>query len=64
MGVMRHYGVWVWVVCRCRGGGGVRGGGVLCLEKGTDYGPTAAERWLSQLEMTKKRGMSSYHNIV
>ena len=23
------------------------GGGVLCLEKGTDCGPTARERWLS-----------------
>ena len=27
MGVMRHYGVWVWVVCRGRGGVASGGGG-------------------------------------
>ena len=35
-------------------------GGVLGLEKGTDCGPTAAERWLSRCEMAKKGGLSSY----
>ena len=28
--------------------------GVLGLEKGTDCGPTAAERWLSRYKMAKK----------
>ena len=32
------------------------GGVVLSLEKGTDCGPTAGERWLSQPAMAKKRG--------
>ena len=32
------------------------GGGVLGLEKGTDCGPIAAERWLSQPKMAKKMG--------
>ena len=40
-----------------------RGGGVLGLEKGTDCGLTAAERWLSRPKMAKKRGQSSYHIV-
>ena len=32
------------------------GGGVLSLEKGTNCGPTTAERWLSRREMAKKGG--------
>ena len=36
-----------------RGGGG---GGVLSVEKGTDCGPTAGERWLSRPTMSKKGG--------
>ena len=40
-----------------------RGGGVLGLEKGTNCGPTAAERWLLQREMAKKRGLSSYYIV-
>ena len=32
-------------------GMGEGGGGVLSLEKGTNCGPTAAERWLSQCAM-------------
>ena len=39
-------------------------GGVLGLEKGTNCGPTNAERWLSRHEMAKKGGLSSYYNIV
>ena len=39
------------------------GGGVLGLEKGTDCGPTAAERWLLRPKMAKKRGLSSYHIV-
>ena len=35
-----------------RGGGG----GVLSLQKGTDCGPTAGERWLSRPETAKKEG--------
>ena len=31
------------------------GGGVLGLEKGTDCGPTAGERWLSRPAMSKKK---------
>ena len=37
-------------------GRGPGGGGVLCLEKGTDCGPTAAEQCLLQREMAKKQG--------
>ena len=32
------------------------GGGVLSLEKGTDCGPTAGERWLSRLTTAKRGG--------
>ena len=32
------------------------GGGVLGWEKGTDWGPTAAELWLSRPKMAKKKG--------
>ena len=39
------------------------GGGVLSLEKGTDCGPTAGERWLSRLTTAKKGGLSSYHIV-
>ena len=39
------------------------GGGVLGLEKGTDCGPTAAERWWSRPKLAKKRGLSSYHIV-
>ena len=39
------------------------GGGLLGLEKGTDCGPTAAEQWLLQPKMAKKRGLSSYHIV-
>ena len=42
------------------------GEGVLDLEKGTNCGPTAAERWwwLSQPEMAKKKGgLSSYYIV-
>ena len=45
----------------CRGYPG--GGGVLGLEKGTNCGPTAAERWLSRREMAKKGGLSSYYIV-
>ena len=44
---------------RPRGGGG----GVLSLEKGTDCGPTAGERWLSQPMTAKKGGLSPYHIV-
>ena len=50
----------------CVGGEGVlhaRGGGVLGLEKGTNCGPTAAERWLSRRQMAKKGGLSSYYIV-
>ena len=40
-----------------------RGGGVLCLEKGTDCGPTAGEWWLSRPVMAKKGGLSLYHIV-
>ena len=48
------------VICHyiCPGGGGVLG-----LEKGTDCGSTAAERWLSRPKVAKKRGLSSYHIV-
>ena len=39
------------------------GGAVLGLEMGTDYGLTAAERWLSRHKMAKKGGLSSYHIV-
>ena len=39
------------------------GGGVLGLEKGSDCGLTAAERWLSRCEMAKKGGLSSYYIV-
>ena len=39
------------------------GGGVLGLEKGTNCGPTAAERWLSRREMAKKGGLLLYCKI-
>ena len=42
-----------------RGGGG----GLLGLEKGTNCGPIAAEQWLSQREMAKKGGVSSYYIV-
>ena len=38
-------------------------GGVLSLEKGTNCGPTAGERWLLRPATAKKGGLSSY-NIV
>ena len=38
-------------------------GGVLSLEKGTDCGPTAGERWLSRPATAKKGGLSSYHIV-
>ena len=47
---------------RAEGVGG-RLGGVLGLEKGTDCGTTAVERWLSRPKMAKKRGLSSYHIV-
>ena len=31
------------------------GGGVLCLEKGSDCGLTAAELWLSRSNISKKK---------
>ena len=37
-----------------------RGGGVLSLEKGTDFSPTAGEWWLSRPAMAKKGGLSLY----
>ena len=40
----------------CQRATGPGGGGVLGLEKGTDCGPTAAERWLLRPKMAKKRG--------
>ena len=36
------------------------GGGVLILEKGSDCGPTAEERWLLQPAKARKRGLSFY----
>ena len=35
------------------------------MEKGTDCGPTAAEWWLSQPKMAKKKrgGLSSYYIV-
>ena len=33
-----------------------QGGVALSLEKGTDFGPTAAELWPSRLKMAKKKG--------
>ena len=33
-------------------------GGLLSLEKGTDCGPTAGERWLSRPAAAKKGGLS------
>ena len=39
------------------------GGGGLGLEKGTNCGLTAAEQWLSQHEMAKKGGLSSYYIV-
>ena len=39
------------------------GGGVLGLEKGTNCGPTTAERWLSRREMAKKGGLSTYYIV-
>ena len=45
-------------VCKCGVEGEARGGGgVIGLEKGTDCGPTAVERWLSRPKMAKKRGL-------
>ena len=38
-------------------------GGVLGLEKGTNCGLTAAERWLLRREMAKKGGLSSYYIV-
>ena len=38
-------------------------GGALSLEKGTNCGPTAAERWLLKREMAKRRGLSSYYIV-
>ena len=51
-GYHKNPGVW--------GGGG---GGVLSLEKGTNCGPTAGERWLSQPATAKKGGLSFYHIV-
>ena len=46
---------------------GPGGGGVLCLEKGTDCGPTAGERWRSRPATAEKgglsRGLSLYHIV-
>ena len=39
------------------------GGGALGLEKGTDCGPTAGERWLSRPATAKKGGLSFYHIV-
>ena len=39
------------------------GVGVLGLEKGTNCGPTAAERWQSRREIAKKGGLSSYYIV-
>ena len=38
-------------------------GGALGLEKGTDCGPTAGERWLSRPAPAKKGGLSFYHIV-
>ena len=37
--------------------------GVLSLEKGTNCGPTAGERWLSRPAIAKKGGLSLYHIV-
>ena len=46
-----------------RSSGTLEDGRVLGWEKGSNCGPTAAERWLSQREMAKKGGLSSYYIV-